>query len=390
MQICGIVAEFNPFHNGHQYIINKIKASDNCILSVMSGNYVQRGEPSQFSKFLRTKAALECGVDLVVELPSPWSSSCAQNFSYGAISILKNCGINKLYFGSEIGNIEVLRNIAQEDRHLKLSESQLKSGKTFAQLRQSALSEILGTNCDAILKGSNNNLGIEYLKAMLDLECKFEAETISRCGTHHDSHHTSGDICSASYLRELIESDSSIDDFIPCNVSELYNEAINEGKYTDYSFYRRTAFSSLRRFENFEFLPDISEGIEMKLLKELRNANSYEELMNSVKSKRYTLARIRRLLLSAYLNLDSEWFLKEVPYINVLGFTPKGEAALKQIAEVSKVPIVVSCKPNRTLTSKAQKLLNDECLRNDLYMSLLFSPSPCGSDHTNGLIKTGV
>ena len=128
----------------------------------------------------------------------------------------------------------------------------------------------------------------------------------------------------------------------------------------------------------------------MKLFKELRNANSYEELMNSVKSKRYTLARIRRLLLSAYLNLDSEWFLKEVPYINVLGFTPKGEAALKQIAEVSKVPIVVSCKPNRTLTSKAQKLLNDECLRNDLYMSLLFSPSPCGSDHTNGLIKTGV
>ena len=387
MQICGIVAEFNPFHNGHQYIINKIKASDNCILSVMSGNYVQRGEPAQFSKFLRAKSALECGVDLVVELPSPWSSSCAQNFSYGAISILKNCGISKLYFGSEIGNVEVLRNIAQVDRHLKLSESQLKSGKTFAQLRQTALSEILGTNCDTVLKGANNNLGIEYLKAMLDLECDFETQTIARCGTNHDSNLTSGDICSASYLRDLIETNRNIDDFVPRNVIDLYNEAINEGKHTDFTFYRRTAFSFLRRFKNFEFLPDISEGIEMKLLKELRNANSFEELMDRVKSKRYTLARIRRLLLSAYLKLDSEWFLKEVPYINVLGFSPKGEAALKQIAEVSKVPIVVSCKPNRPLTSEAQKLLDEECIRNDLYMSLLVSPMPCGCDHTNGLIK---
>ena len=390
MQICGIVAEFNPFHNGHQYIINKFSAPENCILSVMSGNYVQRGEPALFSKYTRAEVALKCGVDLVVELPSPWSSSCAQNFSFGAISLLKNCGIDKLFFGSESGDLEILRNIATADRNLKLEDVQLKSGKTYAQLRQEVLSRQLGIDCEKILEGANNNLGIEYLKAMLDLDCDFTVETLSRSGADHDSSLTSDNICSASYLRELIKKEKNIDKYIPTDVVNLYKRSIESGKYIDYSFYERDVISFLRRLTNFDFLPDVSEGIENKLIKEIRNAVNYEELLSNIKSKRYTLARLRRLVLTAYLKIDKQWFLKEVPYINVLGFTKKGEAALKHIVETTKLPIIISCKSNKPLSPQAQQLLNEEHIRNDLYMSLLLTPTRCGTDYTNGIIKTGV
>ncbi len=390
MQICGIIAEFNPFHNGHQYIINKTKTDNNCILSVMSGSYVQRGEPAIFSKYLRAEAALHSGVDLVVELPSPWSCSCAQNFSFGAMSLLKNCHIDKLFFGSESGDVEGLRSLAIADRKLKLTENDLKSGKTYAQIRQQKLIDELGTNFESYLSGANNNLGIEYLKAMLDLDCDFEIETIKRTGAEHDSEVATDSICSATYLRDRIKNGEPFKEYVSDSNFELYKNCINDGKYLDYKYFEREIISFLRRLESCDSLPDISEGIDNKLKKELATATSFGDLLTAVKSKRYTLARVRRLLLSAYLQHDKRWFLKEVPYINVLGFTKIGELALRKIAEVSTIPIVISCKPNKPLTKEAEQLLNQECIKTDLYMSLLKSPAACGTDYTNGLIKTGV
>ena len=320
MKICGIVAEFNPFHNGHQYIINKIKGDNTCILSVMSGNFVQRGEPAVFSKFTRAEAALNCGVDLVVELPSPWSASCAQNFSYGAISLLKNCEIDKIVFGSETDSIDSIKKIAKTDRNLTFTEADLKSGRTYAQIRQNALSKQIGIDCAEILEGANNNLGIEYLKAMMDLDCNFEAEAIKRCGADHDSTVKSEDICSASYLREQIKNGNSFDSYIPQQSSLLYEQNLKSGRYMDFEFFERDILSYLRRLPSFGKFPDVSEGIDNKIFKELRTAGSYQELLMNIKSKRYTLARIRRILLAAYLDMNCDWFLKEVPYINVLGF----------------------------------------------------------------------
>ncbi len=387
MQICGIIAEFNPFHNGHQYIINKSKTDDNCILSVMSGNYVQRGEPALLSKFTRAEAALNCGVDLVIELPSPWSCSCAQNFAYGAVSLLKNCSVDNLFFGSESGDVEVLQSIAKVDKELELTDQDLKSGKTYAKIRQDKLTNILGSSFRKHLNGSNNNLAVEYLKAMLDLKCDFITNTIKRFGAGHDSRETTQNICSATYLREIICKNGDYEAYLPDVVSTLYRECITNGKYIDYTLYEKSVVSHLRRLDDFSDLPDISEGIDNKLKKELKTATSLNDLAEAIKSKRYTLARVRRLLLSAYLDLDNSWFLKEVPYINVLGFTKKGELALKQIAEATDLPIIVSCKPNKTLDEKTKLLLNKECIRNDVYMSLLRNPSPCGLDYTRGLIK---
>lgn len=387
MQICGIVAEFNPFHNGHQYIINKFKTADNCILSVMSGNYVQRGEPALLSKFARAKAALNCGVDLVVELPSPWSCSCAQNFAFGAVSLMKNCNVDKLVFGSELGDIDTLYSIAKADKDLVITEQELKSGKTYAKIRQEKLSQLLGEKFIEHLTGSNNNLAIEYLKAMSDLDCRFLAETVKRFGAHHDSAETTESICSATHLRELISSEQEFASYVPYEILEIYQSHINNGKYLDYQHYKKSVVSYLRRIEDFSNLPDISEGIDNKLKKELISATTLDGLAEAIKSKRYTLARVRRLLLSAFLDMDNEWFLKEAPYINVLGFTEKGEAALREIANSTKLPIVISCKPNKELSEKAKLLLEKECMRNDVYMSLLSNPSPCGLDYTNGIIK---
>jgi len=390
MQICGIVAEFNPFHNGHQYIINKFKTKDNCILSVMSGNYVQRGEPSLFPKHIRAEAALNCGVDLVIELPSPWSSSCAQNFAFGAISLMKNCGVDKVVFGAESDDIAPLLSIAEADRTLKLDDADLKSGKPYAQIRQEALSQRLDTDCSQILNGANNNLGVEYLKSMADLNYEPRVETVKRRGAEHDSDHNSDNICSASHLRNLITAETQFQQFVPSLAAKKYTDSKAKGKITDYNYYERELLSYLRRVENFKELPDIAEGIDNKIAKAVKSCNSYDELLQSVKSKRYTLARIRRILLSAYLQHNKNWFLKEVPYINVLGFTKNGEVALKQISNNTSLPIVVSCKSNKPMDPAAQQLLEQECKRNDIYMSLLNSPSPCGSDHTTKIIKTGV
>ncbi len=389
MQICGIVAEFNPFHNGHSYIINKIKDENNCVLAVMSGNYVQRGEPALFDKFTRTKAALSEGVDLVIELPSPWACSCAQNFSFGAVSLLKECKVDKIAFGSELGNSKLLTEIAKTDLDLKIDKTSLKSGQTYAQIRQKLLCDLLGKECEDVLEGANNNLGIEYIKSCILQNFSPVIETIERSGATHDSLQTCDNIASATYLRKQINNGIFPISFIPESGVLLYENCINTGKFLDYKLFQKLTITQLRRINDFSKLPDISEGLDNKIKNEIRNTGTYQELLEAIKSKRYTLARIRRIILAAFLDIDSQYFLKPVPYINVLGFSKKGEIALKQIANTTSLPIIISCKASKTLDNETEILLNNECRRNDIYMSMLYTPEPCGSDYTNGIIKKG-
>lgn len=389
MQICGIVAEFNPFHNGHNYIINKIKAQDNCVLSVMSGNYVQRGEPALFSKFVRTEAALSSGVDLVIELPSPWSCSCAQNFSFGAISLMKECGVTSLAFGSEIGDIGKLKKIAEKDLSLKVDSSMLKSGKTYAKIRQEILTDSLGSDFSKVLQGANNNLGIEYIKSCELLNYKPDFITIKRFGAEHDSATANKDIASATYIRDSVFNCSFNETYVPQTAAKLYNDCIESGLYINHESVEKAIITHLRRIDSFNNLPDISEGLDNKIKNEIRNSGNYKDLLDNIKCKRYTLSRIRRILLSAFLDINNSYFLKPVPYINVLGFTKLGEKALKHISATTKLPIIISCKANKALDKNTEILLNNECKRNNIYMSLLNNPQPCGTDFTNGIIKKG-
>ncbi len=384
MKIAGIISEFNPFHNGHKYIIDKIKAENDCVIAVMSGNFVQRGEPAIIEKHKRAKAALLSGVDMVIELPSPWSSSFAENFAFGAVSLLKEAKVGTIYFGSECDDIEALKAIADADFSVNIDQQ---NGETFAKARENAIKELLGDNYSEILKGANDNLGIEYLKASKKLSFNVKFKTIKRVFASHDSAETGSNICSASLLRENIDSSLFLAQYTPIEAFKIFLEEITNSKVYDEEKYSTAAISYLRRKDDFSSIPDISEGLDMKLKKEISAAENLNQLFELIKSKRYTLARIRRLVLSAFLDQENYWSLKTVPYINILGFSNVGEQALKLISKSSNIPLVFSGKANPPLDTEAQMLFNKECERNDVYASLLKSPYPCGLDYSEGLIK---
>ena len=187
---CGVVSEFNPFHRGHEFLLKEIRRKGySHIVAVMSGNYVQRGEPAIFSKWARTKMALQCGVDLVIELPLPWSLSGAERFAFGGVSCLHslNC-VDALAFGSECGEIESLMKLAlllNSDEFKNEVQKQLKNGSSFAVARKMAVAELVGENSAALMDSPNNILGIEYCKALIKLSSQIRPFTIKRIGAGH-------------------------------------------------------------------------------------------------------------------------------------------------------------------------------------------------------------
>ena len=384
MTISGIVSEFNPFHNGHKYIIDKMRKESDCVVAVMSGNYVQRGEPAVFSKYLRAEAALLCGVDLVIELPSPWSAAGAEGFSVGAISALQQAGINALYFGCEYPNIDTLTAIAKADQKIQINA---KPNETFAKARERALSEELQFDCSKILNSPNCNLAVSYIKAKDLLGADFSLHPVERIGAAHDSGQTNADISSASYLREHIENGVLFDEFVPKETVGLYKGAMVSGQYLNRQHFKLAAFFKLRSMTDFSKLPDLSEGLENRLFKAVKCSKSYDDVINVTKAKRYTEARIRRLVLSAFLEADQQLFKKTVPYLNILGMTKRGEAQIKRIAANAKIPLIYSGKPSIPLDKESEILLNKEVVRNNIYSALLYDPAPSYEDLTNGVIK---
>lgn len=382
--ISGIITEFNPFHNGHKYILEKAKENSDFVVAVMSGNYVQRGEPAIFNKFTRAKAALTCGADIVIELPSPWSCSFAENFAFGAISLLKNFNVNKLYFGAESNDIKKMLQIAKIDTNLKISDDK---NKTYAVLRKNAIEKLLGKDTAKILDTPNNNLAIEYIKAANKQKLDLEFIPIERINAPHDSNINENGFASATHIRNLIIDNKPFFELVPPILNDLYVDVLEQGKYLDYNKYSNALISYLRRINDYSCVSDIDTDLENRLKKALLKATNLEELLISVKTKRYTLARIRRIILNAFLINNNNYTLKEVPYINVLGFTKKGEELLKATAKESKLPIIIAMKSNIKLNSKTKKLLEEEVVRNDVYSSLLKIPDECKKDYTNGIIK---
>lgn len=383
MKSSGIIAEFNPFHNGHKYIVDSAKRESDCVVAVISGNYVQRGTPACFSKFVRAKAAIESGVDLIIELPSPWSTSFAQNFAIGGVSVLKALNVDNIFFGCENNELEKLEKIAKNDNF----DFDKTFKGTYAGARQQAVEKALGRDYSKLLESPNNNLAIEYIKAANYLNFKTKFKPIKRIGAEHDGDKATENIASASKIRQLLYKSDNFDSFIPKSAYEIYNKAILNNEYLNEEKFSNAIISQLRKQVEFDNLPELSEGIENRLKKAVQHASTYDELLDSIKTKRYTLARVRRLVLSAFLDMDCCWLHKEVPYLNVLGFSKVGEMYLKEISHRLKKPLVFSMKPSKSLDKKSKLLLNKECERNDVYMSLLYNSLPCKSDYTNGIIK---
>lgn len=387
MSVTGIIAEFNPLHTGHKFLIDEAK-KQGAVVCVISGNFVQRGDTAIYEKQLRAQAALMCGADLVVELPVYYSMSTAQNFALGGVSLLDAIGCDTLMFGSECGDISDLvktSDILQSEEFSKNLSPHLEKGVTFAAARQKAAESIGAPK--GILSGANNNLGIEYISAAKTINSKIEFKTVSRQGAMHDSDDMSEDFVSANALREKIKQGkfSACEKYFPKEIVKLFETA----DFSDISRIESAILASLRTKEqtSLETLPDLSEGVENKLFTQIKLANRLDDLYNGMKVKRYTLARIRRLVLSAFLRLDNSMFLKTPPYLRVLGFNKTGEEIVRQNAKNSKIPVIMRVSEIDALGEDAKKVFQAESRATDLYALSLKEPFACSLEYTRTLIK---
>jgi predicted nucleotidyltransferase len=394
MKIAGIVAEYNPFHNGHALMIQKTRDFGfSHIAVVMSGNYTQRGEAACMLKAGRARAALMCGADLVLELPLPWAVSSAESFAFGAVSLLDslNC-IDTLSFGSECGDINRLTECASRVLELngsaQLSE-QLAFGYSFPKARSLAL----GSKMDEILKSPNDTLGVEYIKALKKTGSAMKPFAIKRQGTRHDGPYEHSETlesseqqtASASGIRSLLSSGrlEEAATLMPEAAAGIFADEISaqRGPFI-YDKVGPLILSQLRRMDINEIsrLPDVSEGLEFRIARAVKIACSLEELYTAIKSKRYTLARIRRIVLCAFLGIDRSFTAARPPYVRVLGFNTRGAEILRVAKKAAVLPILTRHADFKSADDYSRRIYTLECRATDLYGLCLPSVLPCGCE----------
>ncbi len=390
----GIVAEFNPFHNGHKYLIDTIKNDgENTVTVVMSESFVQRGECACVSPYARTKMALECGADLVLSLPVPYATASAERFALGGLSVLGGLGcVDALAFGSESDNADMLKKCADVLVSEELSQAlqkHLSEGVSFPVARQRAVEEISGKEIAETLSSPNNILGVEYIKAINKLGLNMEINPVTRMGVEHDSEEAKGDFCSASAIREMLDKNESFKAFLPEESRKLLEEEIkNQKAPADYKKLESAILYKLRSMsaEDFIKLPDVSEGLEYRLCDAVKTALSLDEILEKAKTKRYTHSRIRRIIVCAFLGISKEEASAPVPFIRVLGFNEKGAGILKKAKETATLPIVTKSSEINALGEDAKRAFELECFARDMLSLALPVRDEFGKEMTDKLI----
>lgn len=380
MKICAVVAEFNPFHNGHAYLLEKIRSSGySHIVVVMSGNYVQRGEAAIFPKDARAKAALQMGANLVIELPTVKVLATAEKYAFSALSVIKKFGnqINALAFGTETENFENLveiKEILGTELFKKEVKLQLEKGLSFAVCRENAVRNISKKPCIANeIKNPNNILAVEYLKAMDKLGMSLDCLPVKRM-------EVPGEYFSASKLRKMIiQENLDFKNYIPEKLD------FNTNLKASYFEMGREIICKLRSLEKSDFarLPDVSEGLENRIRSAVKKACSFPELLEFAKTKRYAMARIKRIILCAFLGIDSNMASAEIPYVRVLGSDKKGFEILKNVDS----PVVTRYSDVLKLGSDAQNFFELENKFTNIYYSLTKEILPCEKEKTFKMIR---
>lgn len=412
MKILGIVAEYNPFHNGHLYHLRTAKAltDADCVVAVMSGNFTQRGEPAVLDKWARTQMALLCGVDLVIELPVPYAMSSAEYFAYGAVKLLDSLAVtDAMCFGSESGDLDSLSQIASiileepQDYKATLKES-LCIGNSFPTARQEALSAYLeaknekGSLSNA-LSSPNNILAVEYLKALMRLDSKITPTTISRIGNDYRSAELTGEISSATSIRKVLASTAwqtakeLLTSSMPCSCVDIVEREIELGRGPIFpSDFTSTLLSKLRNMsvDEISALPYMEEGLENRMKTAAEKAGSYDELLDYICTRRYPITRIQRILFSLLTGLNNGTFKAfniggGPAYIRILGFNNTGRSLLSTIKGKIKLPLITKTAnfKNSTLPNVSQ-MLSLEASATDQYVLACKSPSmrKSGSEFT--------
>ena len=345
MKVCGIVCEYNPFHNGHKHQIDVIKnrLGYDTVVGVMSGNFTQRGDVAVFDKSVRANAAIMNGMDLVVDLPTVHALQSAEIFAENAVFILNALGVDALSFGSESEDLDSMKRLAQlfvkeSPEFVSALKSELRQGKPYHLARSSAASKILGGGCGDILKEPNNILAIEYLKALLRLDSPMIPHPIKRDSSHHNDSEIYGSIASATAVRSGLKNQNpSALSAVPDNCGKLYKQSkIHNIERLSTAIISKIILSDA---ELIRKVPDVSEGLENKIKKAARDSKSFSELCDNIKSKRYAHSRIRRILINFLLGITADNASVRPQYIKILGFGSKGQMLLNHKKKTCPLPL---------------------------------------------------
>ena len=408
--VLGIIAEYNPFHNGHLHHLNeskKITNSDTCI-AVMSGNFTQRGEVSIVDKWEKARMALNNGVDLVIELPTLYAISSAENFASGAIKILNSLGIvDYVSFGSESNDISILDDIAnvlafEPPQYKTLLSHELARGESYPKARENAVMMYLNDirRFANVLSSPNNILGIEYLKSLKRQKSNIQPISIKREGSKYNdtSIPRSSRFASATAIRNLCQSTDDITPiqrFVPEASFDIIEENIKKGNFVKgLSTFDKEIIYTLRKMSTTEIanLPDVSEGLEFALKNAANQCNSVVELLSLIKTKRYTQTRLQRILLYSILGItkqNMEMSMSTIPYVRVLGFNEKGQELLSQISKKNKkLELITSVKKfmDKKSNDNLKLMMHKDIWATDVYTLGFEYESKANLDYTHNLI----
>lgn len=384
-RVVGIIAEYNPFHNGHARQIARIREEGEArVVAVMSGNFVQRGEPALLDKYVRAKAALACGVDLVVELPFPYACARARDFARMGVRAMEALGcVEELCFGAEWADLDLLWRAARALDSPETGEETRRlcaQGLTYAKARRLALETVLGEGA-ALLDSPNNTLAVEYLRALEECGASLRPRALPREGAGHESLRLEGGIASGQALRALHKAGESWEGLVPPAALACY-----EGQ-PDFRLERGEAAAlwQLRRMEKEDFaaLPDVSEGLENRLWEAARVCTGTADFLARVKTKRYPLARLRRILLHAVLGVRREDFSFSLPYLKVLGFTERG----RELMGKGKIPLLSKGVKIEALSEEAAELHWKTAKATDFFSLLAPVPRPKGEEYRGRIGK---
>lgn len=395
MNIAGITAEYNPFHTGHAYQISALKAQlgpDTSVVAVMSGSWVQQGRPAVTDKWTRARMALNGGADLILELPTVWAAASAESFARGAVELLCRCGvIDTLCFGSETGELAPLLAAAEcldsPDYPEQLRKA-LEGGASFAAARQAAVEALIGP-AGAALASPNNNLGVEYLRALRSLHSNIKPVTIRREGAAHNSLDRTGEgFRSATQLRQHLARGEweAVRPYVPAGNLDVLQSA----PLADPRLGERAVLACLRKMtaEDWAKLPDAGagEGLPQRLERAGRQCRSLDDFFTQAKTRRYAMARLRRMALWAFLGLTAADVPAEPPYLRVLGFNARGREVLKRMKTTAQLPILTKPAHARELDGPGRRLFELEARCTDLYGLFLPQLPPPGQEWTRGPI----
>lgn len=394
MSTVGLITEYNPFHNGHLYHLDnskKITGADTTIC-VMSGSYMQRGEPAIIDKYTRASMAIANGVNLLLELPTYYACSSAEFFSYGGIMTLEALGVDYVCFGSECGDIAILSYIAElllnEPEQLSRSiKDKVSIGLSYPKARNDALVEYFNqtecefdkTELEMVLKSPNNVLGIEYVKTIKKYHLSIQPYTIKRIGSSYNDTAIYNNTPSASAIRNYFHSTehdhNQMKDTMPLNVYQTLQSALSNKfpvSFNDFSFMLNTKLKFIIQQDTNQLIKylDVTHELANRIVNNFTGFQSFTELTELIKNKNLTYTRVCRCLMHILLEITdtkaNEYFhTGEIPYIRILGFDKIGQAYLNNIKHICSTPII-------TKTADHKELLKDDVFATDLYNMVVF------------------